>query len=86
MFYKHGINCAVAFCNYVCFTSYLAALVSLYVQVKQLFLLFVCDLIYWYTDFKGPYLNVTVTTFAIHTLFMSVLLLEVCISFKRNMN
>ena len=86
MLYKHSINCAVAFCNYVCFTSYLAALVSLYVQVKHMFLLFMCDLIYWYTDFKGPYFNVIVTTFAIHMLFMSVLLLEVCISFKQNMN
>jgi len=56
------------------------------VQVKQMFLLFICDLIYWYTDFKGPYLNVNVTAFAIHTLFTSVLLLEVCISFKWNMN
>jgi len=86
MSYKHSINCAVVFYNYVCFTSYLAALVSLYVQVKHMFLLFMCDLIYWYTDFKGQCLNVTVTTFAIHTLFMSVLLLEVFISFKQNMN
>jgi hypothetical protein len=72
MFYKHSINCAFAFCNCVCFTSYLAVLVSLYVQVKQMFLLFMCDLIYWFADFKGPCLNVTVTTFAIHTLFMSI--------------
>ena len=86
MLYKHSRNCAVAFCNYLCFTSYLSALVSLYVQVKQMFLLFMCDLIYWYTDFKGPYLIVSVITFAIHTLFMGVLLLEVCVSFKRNMN
>jgi len=83
MSYKHSINCAVAFYNYVCFASCLAALVSLYVQVKHMFLLFMCDLIYWYTDFKGPCLNVTVTAFAIHMLFMSVLLPEVCMSFKQ---
>jgi len=50
MLYKHSINCVVAFCNCVCFTSYLAALVSLCASEADVSVIYMWFdlLVYWF--------------------------------------